>query len=170
MDNGSRKRKSSPEPVPRKRAAVSDNVPEPVSLLLAKAKEPDYVLSPREWSLMAYWTVDPRWGASLSAAHGWEDSDSACVLGSSRWNHPAEPCLYRILLESCGVLAQLARFHIDGFGQRNWMFRTKCPFHRRVHRANHWFVSTSRRDPRQYYIGCFHGRLNYAWLRDLPLT
>lgn len=170
MADGSRKRKSSDGSGTAKRALVSSNEPEPVSHLLEKAKERDYFLAPGEWSLMAYWTMDPRWGALLRTAHGWEDSDSASVLESSKLRHPAEPCLYRILLESCGVLAQLARFHTDKYGQSNWCFRTKCPFHRRIHRSNHWYIASSRRDPRQYYIGCYHGRLNYPWLRDLPLS
>ncbi len=84
----------------------------------------------------------------------------------------SQMCVYHYLLEEFGVIARLYLVHFDRFGQINWWFNSFCPFHRRVHSKQHWYLSSSKNGG--VYIGCFHkspGMIknpNYFLCDDLP--
>lgn len=66
----------------------------------------------------------------------------------------SQMAVYAYLLEEFGIIARLYLVHSDRYGQINWWFNSFCPFHRRVHHKNHWYLSTSKKGG--VYIGCFH--------------
>ena len=69
--------------------------------------------------------------------------------------HPgAQMIVYGYLLHRFGIRALVDSIGKDRYKQVNWKFRSVCPFHRRVHTSNNWFISASA--IKGYYIGCFH--------------
>lgn len=110
---------------------------------------------------------------SLAAKLQWQNDDCQRIpFRTSRFGLRGEAGVYLHVLEQFGVTPLLSHVCQDKYNQWNWLFKTMCPFHRRVHSHNHWYISESKRGG--YWIGCFHLSLgkkfhpNYYLVADLP--
>jgi hypothetical protein len=71
---------------------------------------------------------------------------TAPITPQSRFNFgEAENYVKRVALEELGVLAQIAGTQISKHGQNAWVMKGVCPFHRRVHRNQHWVICEGRK-------------------------
>lgn len=61
----------------------------------------------------------------------------------------------QLVLEEFGVLTQVVSTGVSKFGQTYWTMTGVCPFHRRVHRNQHWILCEGKRgDPKGGYARC----------------
>lgn len=81
------------------------------------------------------------------------------VSPRSKYNHLAEDYVKRVILEEFGVLCQLQTITKDRFGNDMWLMSGVCPFHRRVHRQQHWCIHQKKDDT---IVECFHKNKIYG--------
>lgn len=102
------------------------------------------------------------------------DPDRQCLQPQMGSRNDREVIIQLALLEDFGVVVCVPpRVFVDKYKQIQFLFKgSMCPFHRRTHRNNNWFLCESNNG--RYYIGCFHGDknkkpLNYVWpIGQLP--
>jgi hypothetical protein len=75
------------------------------------------------------------------------------VTVDSKFSELAEGYVKRVMLEEFGVLCQLKTIMKDKMGNTQWVMTGVCPFHRRVHRQQNWYIC-QKKDVS--IVGCFH--------------
>jgi hypothetical protein len=83
------------------------------------------------------------------------------VTPDSKFSHLAEQYVKRVILEEFGVLCQIKSMAKDKMGNDQWIMTGVCPFHRRVHRSQNWYIN-QKKDAS--IIGCFHANAIYGRL------
>jgi hypothetical protein len=83
------------------------------------------------------------------------------VTPDSKFAHLAEKYVKRVILEEFGVLSQVVSIGKDKVGNDQWVMTGVCPFHRRVHRSQHWYINQKKDCT---IIGCFHANAIYGRL------
>lgn len=77
------------------------------------------------------------------------------ITERSSFNMAGEDYVKRYMLESWGVLCQVALVGQDKYQFIYWTMKGICPFHRRLHRNQHWIINEGKPNG-DSVIQCFH--------------
>jgi len=81
--------------------------------------------------------------AAFAAKMAWMAPD-APITPRSRYNLPGEDYVKRVVCEELGVLAQIGGMSKSKHGQKAYIMKGVCPFHRRVHTHQNWVLVEGR--------------------------